>query len=146
MTDKIGNDLLQFMSDDKYASEDDVGDDVLDEFITRYNKIMGESEEYLMNVFNVVEQKVELLMKYVDEQKEFIVHAINQIDSISDPEKQKEEIEKELMGAMKKFDDQVADIEQKQDLVQQEDQQMGVPKPEEPEPKLEDDKEDEDIK
>jgi len=43
------------MSDDKYASEDDVGDDVLDEFITRYNKIMGESEEYLMNVFNVVE-------------------------------------------------------------------------------------------
>ena len=93
------------MSDDKYASEDDVSDGVLDEFIARYNKIMGESEEYLMNVINVVEQKVEILMKYVDEQKEFIVHAINQIDSISDPEKQKEEIEKELMGAMKKFDD-----------------------------------------
>jgi len=43
------------MSDDKYASEDDVSDGVLDEFIARYNKIMGESEEYLMNVINVVE-------------------------------------------------------------------------------------------
>ena len=73
-----------------------------------------------MSVQNIVDQKVELLMKYVDEQKDYIIRAINLIDNIDDPEKQKEEIEKKLMSAMKKFDDQVADIEQKQDVVQQE--------------------------
>jgi len=32
------------MSDDKYASENDVADDVMTEFIGKYNSIMTESE------------------------------------------------------------------------------------------------------
>ena len=50
ISDKLGDDLLALMSNDKYASEDDISEDLLDQFLEEYNKIMKESEEYLMNV------------------------------------------------------------------------------------------------
>ena len=55
ITDKLGDDLLALMSNDKYASEDDIAEDLLDQFLDEYNKIMKESEEYLMNVQNLVD-------------------------------------------------------------------------------------------
>lgn len=38
------------------------------------------------------------------------------IDIIADPEKQKEEIENELMVALKKYDDQIAEAEEKEEI------------------------------
>lgn len=50
VSDKLGNELLALMSNQKYASEEDIAEDLLDQFLDEYNKIMKESEEYLMNV------------------------------------------------------------------------------------------------